>query len=108
LRGQTTEMTVRHRLRGQSAAFDTHWKLLRHESFAVGGQNYDTLVFDLTETNSRNAIAGVGRLWYAPALGLFVRRLWRPANSNNVTGYSVIGVSANVGDSGGARGSGGP
>ena len=61
---------------------------------AIGGQAFDTLVFDLTEASSVNPASGAGRLWFAPALGLFVREVWRSATSEGLTAFSVVDVSA--------------
>jgi len=102
LQGQATEASVRFSSRRKPAngivvVFDQHWRLRGHESFALGGRAYDTLVFDQSEGTSSNSAFAAGRVWYAPALGLFVRRVWRTANSADVTGFTVVEVSANGG-----------
>jgi hypothetical protein len=68
--------------------FTTQWHLRGRESFALSGRVYGMLVFDLSETNSRNADIAHGRIWYAPGLGLFVRKIWGWAKSDKVLGES--------------------
>ncbi len=99
LQGQATEASVRFSNRRKPAngiivVFDQHWRLRGHESFSLGGRAYDTLVFDQSESTSSNSAFAAGRVWYAPALGRFVRRIWRTANSADVTGFTVVEVSA--------------
>jgi hypothetical protein len=99
LQGQATEASVRFSSRRKPAngivvVFDQHWRLRGHESVQIGGRAYDTLVFDQSESTSSNSAFAAGRAWYAPTLGLFVRRVWRTANSADVTGFTVVEVSA--------------
>jgi hypothetical protein len=86
------------------ATFDTRWRLRGHEGFTLGGRAYDTLVFGLSESNNHSTGNGTGRVWYAPALGLFVRKIWRSPGSDAVVGFSVIDVSANGGGKGDSSG----
>ena len=100
LQGQTTNATVRYFARQHTGSvartvFTTQWHLRGRERFRLNGVVYDTLAFDLSESNSRNADIAHGRVWYAPALGLFVRKVWRRANSDKVLGFSLFGVAAN-------------
>jgi uncharacterized caspase-like protein len=100
LQGQTTDATVRYFARqhtgsGARTVFTTQWHLRGRERFRLNGVVYDTLAFDLSESNNRNANIAHGRVWYAPALGLFVRKIWRRANSDKVLGFSLFGVAAN-------------
>jgi hypothetical protein len=101
LQGQATEASVRfwdrRRQTNGVVVVDAHWHLRGHDSLAIGGRAYDTLVFDQSETTSRNSAFASGRVWFAPALGRFVRRVWRTANSADVTGFTVVGVSADGG-----------
>jgi hypothetical protein len=70
LQGQTTDATVRYFARqrtgfGAGTVFATQWHLRGRESFALSGRAYDTLVFDLSETNIRNANIAHDRLLVA-------------------------------------------
>ena len=107
LQGQSSEASVHYsnrRAAGSGVSFETHWTLHGHERFVIGGRGYDTLVFDLNEASNRNSSTGTGRVWYAPALGMFVRKIWRRSTFGEVVGFSVLDVSANGGGNGDSRG----
>lgn len=98
LQGQSREASVRYVQRqpavaGPAATYKTEWRLRGHESFTIGRRAYDTLVIDLTETNTRWPNVSTGRLWFAPELGLFVRKVWRAGNAAEAQGFSIIEVS---------------
>jgi hypothetical protein len=102
LRGQTQQILVRASPRETEVGAivlvaSTEWHAHGHEKLDIGGRGYDTLVFDLTGSSTRNSFTGAGRVWYAPALGLFVRKIWRASNSDDVVGWSVTGVAAGGG-----------
>ena len=99
LQGQANELMVRSSLRHPPpnrviTVWETTWRPHGHESLAIGGRGYDTLVFDVTQGSNLNSFTGSGRVWYAPALRLFVRWMWKSSRADDVLGFTVTGVSA--------------
>jgi len=98
LQGETSEVVIhstnkRPPLNGILTLWTTTWKLHGHETLSVAGRGYDTLVFDVSQGSNHNSFTGSGRMWYAPALGLFVRRIWKSSRSDDVVGFSVIRIA---------------
>jgi uncharacterized caspase-like protein len=94
LSGKTDQIVVRGQTKGRLLIHTTTWKLHGHASLQVGAQTYDTLVFDLTEATNHNSFAAEGRVWFAPALGMFVQKIIRRTNSADVLGWTITGVAA--------------
>jgi hypothetical protein len=94
LSGKTNEIVVRGTTKGRVLIRTTTWKQHGHATLQIGAQSYDTLVFDLTEATNRNSFAAEGRVWFAPALGMFVQKIWRQTNSDDVLGWTITGIAA--------------
>ncbi len=94
LAGRSGELVVRGTTKGRLLIHTTTWKPHGHASLQIGAQNYDTLVFDLKEATNHNSFAAEGRVWFAPALGMFVQKIWRHTNSDDVLGWTITDVSA--------------
>jgi hypothetical protein len=94
LSGKTNEMVVRGTTKGRLLIHTTTWKLHGQARLQIGAQTYDTLVFDLTEATNHNSFAAEGRVWFAPALGVFVQKIRRQTNSDDVLGWTVTDIAA--------------